>query len=80
MEAEIGKDIYLSYVDTCTIFGDDGLFVQCILGAVCFAALVVKRYSDKHVRGWLIWFMVSYEFTHIGQFKADLWSELNPCV
>ena len=51
------KDKY-SYEDSCVILDDFGITMQLALGAVCATALIIKRYSDRYRRSWLIWAMV----------------------
>lgn len=54
-------DDTLSYEDTCVILDEFGIAMQLALGAVCATALVIKRFSDRYRRSWLIWFM-AYSF------------------
>jgi hypothetical protein len=45
----------------CQFFDNFGLFIQGILGLICFSALIFKRYIEKPQRPWIIWFFDSFK-------------------
>ena len=48
----------------CRLFGNVGIIVQIILGAVSFMVLVLKRILEQPKRTWKVWTLVSAEFAH----------------
>ena len=78
MDTTVHETYSSAYEDKCVIFDDFGIVIQLTLGLVCFAALVIKRYTDPYRRGWLVWFMVTMLYNHsIGQLETDFWTSLD---
>ena len=42
----------------CRVFGDFGIIVQVILGALSFLILVLKRVLETPKRSWRVWALV----------------------
>ena len=41
----------------CELLGMFGIFIECLLGVICFSVLVIKRHLETPKRSLLIWFL-----------------------